>query len=59
MVASRRCDIGDGRMTFGVMVSNAITFDIITSRKWDIDDDSEVTCGIVVSSRKGRGDGRL
>ena len=58
-MASRRGDIRDGRMTFGVMVSNAITFDIVTSRKWDIDDDSEVTCGIVVSSRKGRGDGRL
>ena len=58
-MASRRGDIRDGRMTFGVMVSNAITFDIVTSRKWDIDDDSEVTYGIVVSSRKGRGDGRL
>ena len=59
MVASRRGDIGDGRMIFDVVVAGAITFDIVGSRRRDISDDGEVTCGVVVSSREGRGDGRL
>ena len=40
-------------------VFGAITFDIVASSRGNIGDDSEVTCGIVVSSRKGKGDGRL
>ena len=59
MVAFRRCDIGDGKMTSGVMIADAITFNIVGSRWGDIIDDDEVTCGVVVSSREGRGDGRL
>nr|CAN73199.1 hypothetical protein VITISV_014080 [Vitis vinifera] len=59
MVAFRRCDIGDGKMTSGVMIADAITFNIVGSRRGDIIDDDEVTCGVVVSSREGRGDGRL
>ena len=54
MVASRRDDIGDGRMISIVVVAGAITSDIVGSRKGDISDDGEVTCGVVVSSREGR-----
>ena len=57
MVASKKCDIGDGRMTSGVMIADAITFNIVGSRRGDIIDDDEVTCGVVVSLREGRGDG--
>ena len=46
-------------MTFGVVVFGAITVDIVASNRGNIGDDGEVTCGIVVSSRKGKGDGRL
>ena len=49
MVASRRGDIGDGIITSG----------IVDLSKGDISDDGEVTCGVVVSSIQGRGDGRL
>ena len=59
MVAFRRGDIGDGRMTSVVMVAGAITSGIVGSSRGDISDDGEVTCGVVVSSREGRGDGRL
>ena len=59
MVASRRGDIGDGIMTSAVMVAGAITSGIVDLSKGDISDDGEVTCGVVVSSREGRGDGRL
>ena len=58
-MVSKRGDIGDARMTFGVVVSGAITFDIVVSRREDIGDDGKVTCSVVVSSREGRGDGRL
>ena len=54
MVASRRDDIGDRRMTSG-----AITSDIMGTRRGDVSDDDEVTYGIVVSSREGRGNSRL
>ena len=59
MVASRRDDIGNGRMIFIVVVASAITSDIVGSRRRDTSDDGELTCGVVVSSRQGRGDGRL
>ena len=59
MVASRRGDIGDGRMTFVVVVVDAITSYIVGSRIGDISDDGEVTCGVVVASREGKGDARL
>ena len=59
MVAFRRGDIGDRRMTSAVMVAGAITSGIVDLSKGDISDDGEVTCGVVVSSREGRGDGRL
>ena len=59
MVASRRGDIRDGRMTFAIMVAGAITSGIVGSRIGDISDDGEVTCGVVVSSREGKGDARL
>ena len=54
MVASRRDDIGDRRMTSG-----AITSDIMGTRRGYVSDDDEVTYGIVVSSREGRGNRRL
>ena len=54
MVASRRDDIGDRRMTSG-----AITSDIMGTRRGYVSDDDEVTYGIVVSSREGRGNSRL
>ena len=59
MIAFRKCDIGDERMTSNVVVASAITFDIVGSRRGNISDDGEVTCGIVISSREGKGDGRL
>ena len=59
MVASRRGDIGDGRMTSSMVVSGVITSNIVALRTEDIGDDDEVTCGVVVSSTEGRGDGRL
>ena len=59
MVASRRGDIGDGRMTSTVVVVGAITSDIVGSRRRDTSDDGELTCGVVVSSRQGKGDGKL
>ena len=59
MVTSRRGDIGDGRMTSTIVVAGAITFDIVGLRREDISDDGEVTCGVVVSSRDGRDDGKL
>ena len=59
MIAFRKGDIGDERMTSNVVVAGAITFDIVGSRRGNISDDGEVTCGVVVSSRQGRGDGRL
>ena len=54
MVASRRDDIGDRRMTSGAITSN-----IMGTRRGYVSDDDEVTCGIVVSSREGRGNSRL
>ena len=51
MVASKKCDIGDGRMTSAVVVAGAITSDIVGSIREDISGDSEVTCGVVVSSK--------
>ena len=59
MVTSRRGDIGDGRMTSTIVVAGAITFDIVGLRREDISDDGEVTCGVVVSSREDKCDGRL
>ena len=59
MVASRKCDIGDERMTFTIVVAGAITSDIVGSMRGNISDDGEVTCGVVVSSREGKGDARL
>ena len=59
MVASRRGDIGDGRITSTVVVVGAITSDIVGSRRRDTSDDGELTCGVVVSSRQGKGDGKL
>nr|CAN61542.1 hypothetical protein VITISV_008488 [Vitis vinifera] len=56
---SRKANIKDGRMTYGVVVSSAITFDIVALRRGDIGDDGEVTCGVVVSSRDSRDDGKL
>ena len=46
-------------MTSGVVVADAITSNIVGSRRGDISDDGEVTCGVVVSSREGKGDARL
>ena len=46
-------------MTSDVVVAGAITSYIMGSRRDDISDDGEVTCGVVVSSREDRGDGRL
>ena len=46
-------------MISGVVVSSAITFDIMALRRGDIGDDGEVTCGVVVSSRDGKDDGKL
>ena len=54
MVTLRIHEIGDGRMTYGVMISSAITSYIMASRKRDIGHDGEVH-----SRRKVRGDGRL
>ena len=59
MMTSHTGDIGDGKMTFGVVVSNAMILNMFTSRKWDIGGNGEVACVVVVSRRKGRGDGRL
>ena len=59
MVASRRDDIGDGRMTSTIVVAGVITYDIVGSSREYISDDGEMTCGVVVSSRQSRGDGRL
>ena len=58
MVASRRCDIRDGRMTSDVVVAGAITSYIVGSKRGDTSDDGEVTC-VVVSLRESRGYGRL
>ena len=58
MVASRRGDIGDGRMTSTIVVAGAIASDIVGSSREYISDDGEVTC-VVVSLRESRGYGRL
>ena len=42
METSRRSDIRDGRMTYGVVVFSAITFDIVVVRREDIGDDGDV-----------------
>ena len=51
MVASRKCDIGYGRMTFTIVVTGAITSNIVGSIRGNISDDGAVTCSVVVSSR--------
>lgn len=46
-------------MTSSVVVFSAMTYDREAFRKCDISEDGEVACGIVVSRRECRGDGRL
>ena len=60
MVAFRRDNMGYRRMTSSVVVFGATIYDMMTFKKEDIGDDSEVACGLVVSKREGRGgNGRL
>ena len=45
VVASRIGDIGDGRITFGVVVGGVMTSNIVASKGVGVGDNGGTTCG--------------